>query len=148
MRPHLLPRLALLLALTGCSFSSTAPRLTLQDLLETPTILVVSNRLVVLEPALWRDLMPGPGPGVRPLIARIRVPEDAGAVTLSQVWVINGTEVWSADLDRVAGANDWMAQGGPEWGPGVNVEVVVQVHLPDRRTARVRLSAVPITAAY
>lgn len=148
MRPHTLARLALLLALTGCSFSSTAPRLTLQDLLETPTILVVSNRLVALEPSLWRDLMPGPGPSVRPLTARVHVPADAGAIVLTQIWVINGAEVWSAGLSRVPGTEDWMAQGGPEWGPGVSVEVVVQVRLPDRRTARVRLSAVPITAAY
>jgi hypothetical protein len=91
-----------------------------------------------LEALLWRDFMPVAPPDGEPLRAVLRVSTaDSSAfppgVRADAAWVLNGGAVWATWVEetrpRVAGdpTLEVSAAGGPKWGPGIEVDVVVRL---------------------
>jgi hypothetical protein len=120
-----------------------------RDLRNAPTEVVLDGRALSLSSYLWRDFMPANPPDGRPMIAVLKVatsnqkPFPVG-VRIDRAWVLFGEQIWEvSDLrGRVKGhpynEDSWInctdspvceaiARDGPKWGPGVYVDVVVQL---------------------
>ncbi len=117
----------LLCVLCGCQNAPTGPEL--NELRATPTSATIGGQPFVLQAELWRDFMPmvGGGPDGQPLAVVIRLPDQLATVRVEHIWVIFGDQLWDADTEQVPGTQDWVARGGPRWGPGVRVDVVARL---------------------
>jgi hypothetical protein len=104
-----------------------------------PRIVSMDGATLRLEASLWRDFQPISPPDGKPLIASLRLLTVDGAsipstLRADSVWIYNGAAVWSASVteeqSRSAGASffEVVARNGPKWGPGIEVDVVVQLH--------------------
>jgi hypothetical protein len=123
----------------------------IKDLRNAPTMVVVDNRSLHLSTYPWRDFNPGPGwgPDGSPMMVALKVtsadkqPLPSG-VRMDRAWVLFGEQSWEvSDLrGRIAGQDHdkdlWIncpvspvcevtVRGGPKWGPGVYVDVVVRL---------------------
>jgi len=112
----------------------------LDDLTAAPEAIVIGSRAYTLETYLYRDFMPISPPDGRPLTSIIRViAEDRkpfpANLDADRVWVIQGGDIWEAELPAATSPGDparqhqleKVAQNGPKWGPGIYVDVVVRV---------------------
>ena len=104
---------------------------------------VIAPRLVTIDgipyrvqASLNRDFMPPTPPDGPPLSLGIRVFTADGSVipatvTVDSAWVFNGSAVWRTALvenqPRNGSSFDVGALGGPKWGTGIEVDVVVQL---------------------
>ena len=102
--------------------------------------LLLQDTKIVLDSYLWRDFMPQSPPDGKPLRGAINLiplgkqylPDGIDA---DKFWILNGDEVWSGSLENIRPdlphqnriKLEKMAQGGPKWGPGISVTVVVQI---------------------
>ena len=112
-------------AVSGCRTGPSEPELT--GLRTAPTSIVLAGQPFELSVFLYRDFMPASPPDGRPLAAVVRLPDQLAAVRVERIWVLFGDQVWSARADQVPGTQDWVARGGPKWGPGVRVDVVARL---------------------
>ena len=131
------PEPALMEAATPLSVTDAEPEVepTAAMLPEIPESVNIGAAEYRFDAYLWRDFMPISPPDGKPLLCSIQVKEVgsktfAPGVTAEHLWVFHEAEVWStpfSDEERPSGGNilDKMARGGPNWGPGVNVDVVV-----------------------
>jgi hypothetical protein len=132
--------LAILAGAAAACLGPTVPSVPLETLLSAPEQITVGGRVLTLETYLWRDFMPGGPAGGTDLMAAVLVtaedqqPYPAG-LDADKLWVINGEEVWEADLPgqgdppsqaRLDQLQEY-ARGGPPWETGIEVEVVVRV---------------------
>jgi hypothetical protein len=103
-----------------------------------PRLVSADGATLRLEAALWRDFQPSSPPDGKPLIAGLRVLTIDGAsipstLRADSVWIYNGAAVWAASVteeqSRSAGGSffEVVARNGPKWGPGIEVDVVVQL---------------------
>jgi len=102
-----------------------------------PETIPISGTTVQISAGLWRDFMPGPSPGGRLLNAAVQVSAAAGAllpaVRADRIMVICGEQAWIAPAaEETAWARspshlEVMARNGPEWEPGVLVDVVLEL---------------------
>ena len=135
---------------------SDIPSLTVAQLLQAPDTLRVDGATLTTQVFLWRDFMGDPVSGSM-LYATVRlngappdtIPPTAGKVYL---WVIHGSDVWSATLALGPidpdGTRTYFVSGGPRWGPGIDVDVVIgvrsspsDVDLVLRRTVRILMTS-------
>jgi hypothetical protein len=129
----------------------------LNDLRNAPTEVLLDGRSVSLSAYLWRDFMPttsdlNGSPDGKPMIAVFKVgtadkkPFPSG-VRIDGAWVVFGERLWETSdfKEQVEGSSSnqdssgkWItcsnsavceavARGGPKWGPGVFVDVVVRL---------------------
>jgi hypothetical protein len=126
----------LLFTAYGCQAAPTDPPL--HGLRTTPTSAIIGGQPFELQVDLWRDFMPVAPPDGQPLAVVVRLPAHLTTVSVEHVWVILGDQLWSADTENVPGTQDWVARGGPKWGPGVRVDVVAQLREADGRASLVR----------
>jgi hypothetical protein len=89
-----------------------------------------------LEAHLWRDFMPLSPPDGKPLVAVLFIKAADGSPIVTDVradaaWVVYGDFVWAcSEVERqnLGGERRRFAiRGGPKWGPGVTVDVIVRV---------------------
>jgi len=91
-----------------------------------------------LDTYLWRDFMPVAPPDGQPLRAVLRITTaDSSAfppaLRADAAWVLNGGAVWATWLEEARPRTpgdptlEVGAQGGPKWGPGIEVDVVVRL---------------------
>ena len=95
-------------------------------------------------------------PNGHPLTARltfslVSASDFSSEVSALYIWVVNGSEVWSAGMvmqdpnqyphDEVV----WIAQDGPQWAPGTQVEAVIGLQIRGRGLQLVRLPSATIT---
>jgi len=103
-----------------------------------PRVVSVDGATLRLETSLWRDFQPISPPDGKPLIAGLRVLTVDGApipstLRADSVWIYNEAAVWAASVTeeqpRSVGASffEVVARNGPKWGPGIEVDVVVQL---------------------
>jgi hypothetical protein len=131
-----------LVVLPACDDDVSAPEsslpydVTLVQLASAPETLDLPKQAFHLETLLWRDFMPISPPDGQPLMAVARLVSDAPIpddVKLVHLWVVNGNQVWStrfAEEPIVSGNTiEGFARGGPKWGPGISVDVVVGVRV-------------------
>lgn len=135
------------LLLAGCGSELTRPRPSPSELV-TPSELArvrVATDSVTAEAAvlrlstyLWRDFMPIAPPDGDSLRAVLRITTaDSSAfppaVRADAMWIPNGRDVWATWVretrERSVGypALEVSAEGGPKWGPGIEVDVVVRL---------------------
>lgn len=121
----------------------------IKELRNAPTMVVVDNRSLHLWTLPWRDFMPVKWDADgSPLMVVVRItsadkqPLPSG-IRVDRVWVLYGEQSWEvSDLrGRIAGQDldkdlwikcavtpvcEVTVRGGPKWGPGVYVDVVVR----------------------
>lgn len=120
----------------ACQTAPTDP--VLNELRATPTSAIISGQPFELQVDLWRDFMPVAPPDGQPLAVVVRLPDQLATVSVEHIWVILGDQLWSADAEQVPGTQDWVARGGPKWGPGAVVDVVAQLREAGGREILVR----------
>lgn len=122
----------------------------IKDLRNAPTMVVVDNRSLHLSAYAWRDFMPGnAGLEGSPMMIAFKVtsadkqPLPSG-LRMERAWVLFGEEVWEVSnlrgpkADQDHDKDSWIkcpvspvceisVHGGPRWGPGVYVDVVVRL---------------------
>jgi hypothetical protein len=123
MRPAL--AFMLVCAISGCRTGPSEPERT--DLRGAPTSVILAGQPFELPVSLYRDFAPSSPPDGKALAAVVRLPSHLAAVRVERVWVLLGEQVWSAEVEQVPGTQDWVARGGPKWGPGVRVDVVARL---------------------
>lgn len=126
----------------------------INDLRKAPTEVVLDGRSLSLSTYLWRDFMPGIAPMIdgKPLIAVFKVATSdkksfPSGVRIDRAWVLFGEQMWETSefreqsegpINNKDSNEKWIncpdspvceavARGGPKWGPGVFVDVVVQL---------------------
>jgi hypothetical protein len=117
-----------------------------------PEQVEISGEALAIEPFLWRDFMPGPGRWTdgSELRAGVRVKGSTPGVfppVLRPEWfaVVHGSLVWMATgvIESLSAGNtdhyEVMARNGPQWGPDVLVDVIVQFR--DRHGCAYRMRA-------
>ncbi|MEE9293971.1 MAG: hypothetical protein V3W34_03260 [Phycisphaerae bacterium] len=106
-------------------------------LLAAPEAVEIGGQTLTLETYLWRDFMPISPPDGKPLIATVTVVAKGATalpagVSAVRMWVVNGRDVWEGKFSQDAappqpGRLERTAREGPKWGPGIDVEVVVEL---------------------
>jgi hypothetical protein len=138
------------LVLTGIAWA-LASACTSEGVLDPPALVPVSSEVrsapqeialadvtVRLESYLWRDFQPIATPDGKPLTAVLRIKTIDGApipasLQADTAWVLNGDLAWAAavreEWPRGAASSffEVVARGGPKWGPGIEVDVVVRL---------------------
>jgi len=123
---------------SACSYPPTEPDPDLGALKSAPENVSFTGRQYHLESYLWRDFMPISPPDGKPLIALAKIisadsSEISLRLTVKHMWVVYDTLVWSAPLSNeslpptLPYVLEVIARDGPKWGPGVKVEVVVEI---------------------
>ena len=151
----ILPMLAVAAAATACGSPTEVAPVPLAELEAAPLAVVVNGQEVVLSPYLWRDFMPFTPPDGRPMIAILRLESAdgaplAGTVSIDAAWVVNDDEVWTGSVreHRLAPPPpmyyEAVMRGGPKWGPGITVDVVVRVRDSTGEPQLIRATNVPI----
>lgn len=138
-RPLMPPRSIFVLGLAACL--ACGPELPIQPVPRDPS----GNRPpptgigripYQVQATLSRDFMPFSPPDGKPLVAGFRIQTVDGSsipssVTADSAWVYNGAAVWSTAVveeePRSGSEFRVIARGGPKWGPGIEVDVVVRV---------------------
>jgi hypothetical protein len=99
--------------------------------------------------------MPFTPPDGRPMIASLRIERTdgtplAGRLSIDAAWVVNNDEVWTQSVreERFAPPPpmyyEAIMRGGPKWGPGIAVDVVVRVRDSRGEPQLIRATNVPI----
>lgn len=122
--------------------------MSVDDLLSAPTSLALDGGDFDAEVYLWRDFMPIAPPNGAALAVNVRPVVTPGLVGIERIWVVNGDQVWSVRPSRRKDSNDWVANGGPKWGPGIDVVVVLRVRHRTEGAKLIRFAGTPINATY
>lgn len=148
----LLPLIAIAFTLiqhpTPVSQSGEQLPMSIKQLQNAPTEIVLEGRPLSLSTYPWRDFMPGSSstPDGSPLMVALKVatadkkPLPSG-IRMDRAWVLFGDEMWEASdfrSGRRPVKDGWIKcaetpvceatiRGGPKWGPGVFVDVVVRL---------------------
>jgi hypothetical protein len=141
---------ALLFVQLPAQLGQSKETLSIDDLRNAPTEVVLDGRSLSLSAYPWRDFMPGawPGPDGSPMMVVLKVatfdkkPFPSG-VRMDQAWVLFGEQMWQtsefrAQAKGTPNKDSWMycsdspvceatAREGPKWGPEVLVDVVVRL---------------------
>lgn len=130
-------RSLVVVALFACMSCSDAEAPKLSELQAAPEAIVVAGSAFSLKAELWRDFMPVAPPNGQPLavVGQLCTLDKAvpANLTIDRVSVVFGTEIWTAAIDHVVEVTSttcgaqFVAAGGPKWGPGVTVDVIVRV---------------------
>ena len=107
------------------------------DLSSASKTVRIDDRMYTLEVYLWRDFMPGVEPNGTHLLVVLNIIAEGDIafpanIDAEKMWVINGEEIWNATLENVISftASNILrkrADGGPKWGPGIKVDVIVEL---------------------
>jgi hypothetical protein len=122
----------------GCGASPTVPDQTITQLRAAPTVATIDGTRIELQVDVWRDFQPISPPGGKGLRVSARLPATTATLILERIWVLFGDELWGSKPIAVPGSSTWTAGEGPQWGPGVSVDVVAQVRGPSGTVRLVR----------
>jgi len=152
--------LALCLVAASCQ-NPVTPSLPLDDLLAAPLVFEINGRQFKLETFVWRDLMPTVDPDGFRLNAAVYLTAVDGQpfpdeIDSNRIWVINGEDVWETTYLGESRPRDSahlyqlekVANGGPRWDVGAQVEVVVRVTVSTAARCLLRATEQTISAAY
>ena len=134
---HRASLVVIMAALSACGGRSPVAPVELHTLRAAPSVATVDGQALRLETALWRDFQPWLAPATgRPLAGVLRIRPQAGGIVprflhATRVWVVLGEEIWSTttleERMRTSSLLEIVARDGPTWGPGIDVDVVVEV---------------------
>ncbi|MEW6702882.1 MAG: hypothetical protein AB1298_09200 [Bacteroidota bacterium] len=130
----------LVLFFAGCTDPLSSPRdIPINDLLSAPDTLELENQKIVMTTYMWRDFMPISPPNGKPLITIVYIETTDSSVispsiSADAIYIINRTEIWKSYFSDEQPAGESkpfriarIARDGPKWGPGIYVDVVVQL---------------------
>jgi len=116
------------------------PDIPINQLLSSEDTITGEGRQLCLSTYLWRDFQPISPPDGKPLIALIHIiPTDTAqlpsTIITDAIWIIYGQQIWKSWFENENPPPDpyhpnsisKIARGGPKWGPGVYVTVVVRI---------------------
>ncbi|GAC1515706.1 MAG: hypothetical protein NVS1B4_07310 [Gemmatimonadaceae bacterium] len=135
--------LAAAAALIACGGRSPMAPVEIQTLRSAPAIATIAGQPLHLETSLWRDFQPVAPPAGKPLTGVFRVATSAGGtlpadLQVTSAWVVLGDQVWAAttveERARTSQRLEVVVRGGPQWGPGVTVDVIVELRGPGGAT--------------
>ena len=120
-----------------------------------PTSISVGETILVLRTSLWRDFQPIAPTNGQPMVGIFSVETEdrslfPAGVSIERAWVLRGSLVWVPDLmnDPLVDPAPWqrvmIGRNGPKWGPGISVEVIVEVRQPDGQRRLLRQANVLI----
>jgi hypothetical protein len=122
--------------MVACAEDALAPS-PVAELVNAPVKVRVAGVDLTLETYLYRDFQPITPPNGQPLIAVVRVKTANGAtlpagLDAEVLHVLYGEDVWAASPVEehpatAPGVLEVVARNGPEWGPGVTVDVVLRL---------------------
>jgi hypothetical protein len=101
-----------------------------------PSLVSIAGAPIRVQAFLNRDFMPISPPDGKPLVAVFRIQTADGSsipasITADSAWVYNGATVWGTPVVEEQPRNvsyfEVVARGGPKWGPGIEVDVVVRL---------------------
>ena len=146
-----LPLITVAVTLIQCPMRDEHRPVSVKDLRNVATEVVLEGRLLTLSTYPWRDFMPGTlsGPDGSPMMVALKVattdkkPFPSG-VRMERAWIAFGEQVRETSklrdpLNSPPNEKDsWIkcsdtpvcettARNGPKWGPGVFVDVVVRL---------------------
>ena len=120
----------------GCGEGPVAPS-PMTELVNAPVQVRVAGVDLTLETYLYRDFAPITPPNGQPMIAVARVKAAEGeelpaGLEAEVLHVLYGEEVWAAapleeHPSTGPGVLEVVARNGPQWGPGVTVDVVLRL---------------------
>jgi hypothetical protein len=122
----------------GCGASPTVPDETVSQLRAAPAVATIDGTRIELQVDVWRDFQPISPPGGKGLRVSVRLPATTTAFIVERIWVVFGDQVWDSTPAAVSGSTTWIAGEGPQWGPGVAVDVVAQIRGPSGAVRLVR----------
>jgi hypothetical protein len=146
--------------------SSTAVSLTLYygksklpaDLSPASNSVIIDGRVYTLAVDLWRDFMPPVEPDGTSLMVAVYILVDweesfPDNINAEKIWIINGEEIWFSMLEDFVSNGDShiykkRADGGPKWGPGIEVDVVVELRTSIGEKYYLTARNQPIEATY
>ncbi|MTI88320.1 MAG: hypothetical protein FH748_10160 [Balneolaceae bacterium] len=115
-------------------------KIPIQELMAAPDTLYIDSQPFVLRTYMWRDFQPISPPDGKPLIAifwvysadSTKIPE---SLTANAAWIINENKIWDTYLTGEEPPPSQqqpyqlyeVARNGPKWGPGIEVDVVLQL---------------------
>jgi len=106
------------------------------DALDT---LVIGSESYVLDAYIWRDFQPMCPPGGREMISinwliNIDSVKISDNIKMIKQYVINKDSIWISDyMNRSSNSQveykiEKISINGPKWGPGINVDVISEIH--------------------
>lgn len=104
------------------------------ELRTSPTIVTINGSALSVDAYIWRDYMPPTDSNGDPMRSTVTLnlvsgPEILNQIHLVRQYVLNGDEVWAADLyDLTINSSSYSGTsiGGPKWGPDILVDVVLE----------------------
>lgn len=115
----------------------------ISELESAPQNIIIDNKTYVLEPYLWRDLMPVVNPKEKKgLLISIKFKTQDGTpvnekIKASLAWVIKGTEIWETPIasTETKGQSfiEFYAKNGPEWKPEEKVDVIIELDVNNNK---------------
>ena len=142
-----------LIAVAGCGTACRCCRSESTSIASAPERVAIDGREYTLNASAWRDFQPVAPRDGQPLVVVVKltsaepIPTPAD-LAIDHVWVLNGKKEWSAAPEpgtREPGATrlEQAVRGGPKWGPGIKVDVVVRLK-QGKQTFLVRKAGVDI----
>lgn len=141
----LLSAVFIIFTAAGCDrdgISSIDDNPTYGELLKSPQIIEIGRQEFVLSAFLWRDFMPVSPPDGKEMTAIVKVivadsSKFPTSIKAGRMWVINDNLVWSTTFSETQFGGDYelvkVARGGPKWGPEIDVDIVVELIVSDKR---------------
>ena len=114
----------------GCGASPTVPDEAVSQLRAAPTVATIDGARIELKVDVWRDFQPISPPGGKGLRVSARLPATTATFILERIWVLFGDQMWDSTPTAIPGSTTWTTGEGPQWGPGVSVDVVAQIRGP------------------
>jgi hypothetical protein len=118
--------------------TTASPQPTVKALTDAPETITIEGRQLVIETYLGRDFQPISPPDGKLLIASLKLKTTdntnlPAGVEVVNVWVINGELIWLPTAkeirrgDNQSSTMQIIVRDGPKWGPGIKVDVVVEL---------------------
>ena len=135
---------AVLALVAGCGTACRCCRPAGASPASAPERVRIDGREYTLSANAWRDFQPVAPPDGQPLIVVVKVsPSDMmplpSDIAIDRIWVLNGKKQWSAAPEESGDRGqsttgqspvtrlETAVRGGPKWGPGIKVDVVVRL---------------------
>lgn len=128
------------LCVGGCDALVGSSRTADGGVFDAPERVSLDGATLLLQTYMWRDFMPPAPDDGKPLTAILLIETSdhsplPATITTDSLWVIHGDDVWATTFEDEETPPDMrreyrlvrVARNGPKFGPGVAVNVVVQV---------------------
>ena len=140
MKHLLLITLTIIVALSSCKKEETEdiikpdPKFA-QELRSSPETILMGSNYLMLKTYLWRDFMPIAEEDGSKLFCNSKLTDVdqvaiSNSITLKKLYVINGDGIWKTNFSEIRNNNSFIlegvANGGPKWGPDIEVDVVCE----------------------